>query len=262
MGIAVNGVEITDQEIEQELPHHQNAANPLKQSVHEVVLRTLLLQEADRLGILSETDNADGVDGVDNEARIEALLAQEVRVPEADDAACERYYRQQSQHFRSGDMVEARHILFQVTPTVPLALLRETGAAVLAELQAELPSNPERFAELAREYSNCASGALGGSLGQLTRGQTVPEFEQLMFRLAPGELAAHLLETRFGLHIVQVLRRVEGVLLPFDAVKSQIAAYLHQQAWQHALHQYLQILVGRAELVGVSLEGANSSLVQ
>ncbi|MDC8757029.1 peptidylprolyl isomerase [Janthinobacterium fluminis] len=248
MGISVNGVDISDSEIERELPHHQAAGNPLKQSVHELVLRTVLLQEAERLGIAGDGDDA----------RIEALFAQEVRVPEADAAACEIYYRNQPQRFTNGAMVEARHILFQVTPSVPLELLRETGEAVLAELRVK----PERFAELAREYSNCPSGAVGGSLGQLSLGQTVPEFEKLLFRLEPGAVAEHLLETRFGLHIVEVLRRIDGVLLPFEAVQAQIADRLKRAAWQRALHQYLQILVGRADIEGVTLEGADSALVQ
>ena len=58
MGISVNGVEITDAAIEEELPHHRQAANPLKQALHELVLRTALLQEADRLGIAGEDDDA------------------------------------------------------------------------------------------------------------------------------------------------------------------------------------------------------------
>jgi peptidyl-prolyl cis-trans isomerase C len=248
MGFAVNGVEIDDAQVEQELAHHQQAANPLKQAVHELVLRSLLSQEAQRLGMA----------GADDDERIEALLAQEVRVPQVDDAACQTYYRNQAPRFSSGDMVEARHILLQVTPSAPLELLRETGEAMLAELHA----HPERFAELAQQYSNCPSGAHGGNLGQLTRGQTVPEFEQLVFRLAPGALATHLLETRFGLHIVQVMRRIDGALLPFEAVKSQIAEYLGQQSWQRALHQYLQILAGRANIEGVTLEGADTPLVQ
>ena len=234
--------------IEKELPHHQQAANPLKQSVQEVVLRTVLLHEAERLGIAGE----------DDDARIEALFTQEVRVPEADDATCELYYRNQPQLFSNGEMVEARHILFQITPTVSLELLRETGEAVLQALKAQ----PERLDELAREYSNCASGEVGGNLGQLTRGQTVQEFENLVFRLKEGEMADRLLETRFGLHIVQVMRRIEGRLLPFDIVKPQIVDYLTTRAWQRGVHQYLQILVGRADIQGVTLDGAETPLVQ
>src|SRR5471032_3133210 len=136
MGIAVNGVDIDDSAIAAELPHQAQAANPLRQAVHEVVLRTVLLQEADRLGI----------DGADDDQRIEALFAQEVKVPDTDEASCQRYYQSQQQRFRSGDLVEARHILFQVTPAAPLELLRQTAELILAELQAR----PERFEELAR----------------------------------------------------------------------------------------------------------------
>jgi peptidyl-prolyl cis-trans isomerase C len=248
MGIAVNGVEIDDRQIELELPHHRQAANPLKQSVHEVVLRTVLLQEADRIGIA----------GADDDARIEALLTQEVSVPQADDAACLTYYRNHPQRFTRGAMVEARHILFQVTSTVPLDLVRDTAENVLAALQAA----PERFGELAAQYSNCPSGAVGGSLGQLNRGDCVPEFDDVLFRLGAGELAARPVETRFGLHIVQVLRRIDGSLLPFETVKSQIGAWLATAALQRGIHQYLQILVGRARIDGITLEGSASPLVQ
>jgi peptidyl-prolyl cis-trans isomerase C len=247
MGIAVNGVDIDDIAIEKELVHHQDAPNPLKEAVQELVLRTVLLQQADVLGILGDDDE-----------RIDTLLALQIQVPKADDEACLRYYCNNPAQYTSGDMVEARHILLQVTPGVPLELLRGTGEALLEALQAQ----PERFAELAGQYSNCSSGQVGGSLGQLSRGQCVPEFEELAFRLGEGELAGRLLETRFGLHIVQVMRKVAGTLLPFDAVKGEIAAFLDRQSTQRAIHQYLHILVGQAEIDGVELEGAASPLVQ
>lgn len=247
MGIAVNGVDIDDRAIEQELAHHQDAENPLKQAVQELVLRTVLLQQADTLGILGDDDE-----------RIDTLLALQVKVPKADEEACLRYYRNNAAAYTNGDMVEARHILLQVTPSAPLELLRGTGEALLEALQAQ----PERFGELAAQYSNCSSGQVGGSLGQLSRGQSVPEFEELVFRLGEGELAGRLLETRFGLHIVQVLRKVAGTLLPFAAVHDEIAAFLDRQASQRAIHQYLHILVGQAEIEGIALEGASSPLVQ
>jgi peptidyl-prolyl cis-trans isomerase C len=248
MAISVNGIEIDDSAIERELKHHQDADNPLKRAVHELVLRTLLLQQADILGL----------EAGDDEQRIEALLALQVQVPKADEGACYTWYRNNQARYTSGELVEARHILFQVTPGAPLELLRATGEAVLEELKL----HPDRFGELAGEYSNCSSGKVGGSLGQLSRGQSVPEFEELAFRLGEGELAGRLLETRFGLHIVQVLRKVQGKLLPYEAVKSEIAAFLDRQSSQRAMHQYLHILVGKAEIEGILLEGADSPLVQ
>jgi peptidyl-prolyl cis-trans isomerase C len=247
MGIAVNGVEIDDLAIEQELAHHQGADNPLKQAAQELVLRTVLLQQADVLGILGDDDE-----------RIDTLLALQIQVPKADEAACLRYYSNNTARYTNGDLVEARHILLQVTPSAPLELLRGTGEALLEVLQAE----PERFAELAAQYSNCSSGQVGGSLGQLARGQCVPEFEALVFRLGEGELAGRLLETRFGLHIVQVLRKVAGTVLPFEVVRNEIAAFLDRQASQRAIHQYLHILVGQANIEGLELDGATSPLVQ
>ena len=248
MGLSVNGVDIDDRQIELELPYHRDAANPLKESVYEVVLRTVLLQEADRLAIA----------GADDDARIEALLTREVSVPRADDAACLTYYRNHADKFTRGEMVEARHILFQVTPTVPLDLVRDTAEGILAALRAA----PERFGELAAQYSNCPSGAVGGSLGQLQRGDCVPEFDDVLFRLGANEFAARPVETRYGLHIVQVVRRIDGTLLPFETVKSQIAAWLSTAALQRGIHQYLQILVGRARIEGITLEGSTSPLVQ
>ncbi|MGK5030219.1 peptidylprolyl isomerase [Janthinobacterium sp. DSP2-3-3] len=248
MGISVNGIDIDDADIALELPHHERAGNPLKQAVHELVLRRLLLGEAERLGVQGGSDDD----------RIEALFAQEVRVPPADDEACRTFYAQRPQLFRSGALVEARHILFQVTPEAPLELLRTTAQAVLDALKLA----PERFAELAAQYSNCPSGALGGSLGQLSPGQSVPEFDALLFRLEAGALAGHLLETRFGYHIVQVQRRVEGQAIAYEAVRAQIADRLARAAWQRAVHQYLHLLVGRADIAGIELEGTASPLVQ
>jgi peptidyl-prolyl cis-trans isomerase C len=137
MGISVNGSDIPDSAIQAELAHHSGAPNPLKESVHEVVLRTLLLQEADSLGVT----------GADEDERIEALFAREVTVPEPDRASCERFYAANLERFAPSPIVEVRHILFQVTPNAPLELLRDTAQAVLDELL----KAPERFDALARQ---------------------------------------------------------------------------------------------------------------
>ena len=51
MPITVNGVELCDAEVEQELPKHQDADNPLHQAVIARILRRVMLDEAARLGI-------------------------------------------------------------------------------------------------------------------------------------------------------------------------------------------------------------------
>ena len=202
MPVIVNGVELNDAELEQELPRHADAANPMRAAITALVLRRVLLDEAARQGVHQGLAREDEIIG--------ALLDRQAPTPEADEAACLRYYQSNPQRFVVGELIEADHILFQVTPGVNLDMLRAHADAVLADLLAD----PSRFAEVARQQSNCPSAALGGNLGQLGRGDTVPEFEKAVFALPAGGLLPQVLQTRHGLHIVRVTRRVEGRRLP------------------------------------------------
>jgi peptidyl-prolyl cis-trans isomerase C len=56
-------------------------------------------------------------------------------------------------------------------------------------------AEPDKFAAVARELSNCPSGQQGGNLGQIARGDTVPEFEQAIFRLGANAILRHLVKT-------------------------------------------------------------------
>ncbi len=259
MSISVNEVEITDEDVERELPHHANAPVPVKAAVEALVVREVLLQAArNKLATELAASQAAVDDALIEDALIERLIELEVTSPLPTDAECETYYRKNLDQFRSGDLAEASHILFQVTPNVPLEALRIKAEEILQETLA----HPEQFADLARTYSNCTSSEVGGSLGQLTRGQTVPEFERVIFSLEQGQIAPKLLESRFGLHIVRVERRAEGRTLPFDVIREQLAQYLTEQVRARALKQYLKILVGQANIQGIELGGAQTPLVQ
>lgn len=248
MPVIVNNHELTDEEVERELDHHRDAPNPLQRATTAVVLRHVLLDEAAQLGIA----------GVDEEAVIAALLEQAVPTAAPERSECERHYAAHPQLFTVGELIEASHILYQVTPNVDLDSLRKRAEKTLAEVLAD----PAVFAERARTQSNCPSGEVGGSLGQLSRGDTVPEFEKVVFAMAPDSIFPRLLETRFGLHIVKVARRVEGRLLPFEQVEAPIANALSAARREAAWRQYLQVLVGRARIEGITLEGADTPLVQ
>lgn len=248
MPVLVNNYEITDADVERELPLHQDAPNPTQRATTAIVLRRVLLDEAARVGITA----------ADDEAVIEALLDQATPGSTPSREECERHYAQHPQRFTVGELVEAEHILYQVTPNVDLDGLRKRAEKTLAELL----ENPELFADRARTQSNCPSGEVGGNLGQLSRGDTVPEFEKVVFAMSPNSIFPRLLETRFGLHIVRVARRLDGKLLPFDKVEEQISSALSAARQEAAWRQYLQLLVGQAHIEGITLEGADSPLVQ
>jgi peptidyl-prolyl cis-trans isomerase C len=196
-------------------------------------IRSRLVERARALGIGADTE----------EALLDALLDREVQVTAPTEDDCRRYYAEHPDLFRSGDLVEADHILFAVTNGVPLAALRGRARQVLDEALAE----PERFAPLAAEFSNCPSAQVGGSLGQLARGDVVPEFWQAIVQSAGTGVMPALVESRYGLHVVRVSRRVEGRALPFEAVQPQIAARLAQRKLQQALRDYAHALMHEAE---------------
>ena len=216
--------------------------------------RELLRQRAVALGIL---DTASADKATIDEA-IEALLAREVPVPSPSEAECRRYYESHPQEFQSGDLVHARHILFQVTPAVRIPEIRAQAERKLNELL----DKPERFAAVAAEYSNCPSGQQGGSLGQIGKGETVPEFEQALFRLGPTGLLHELVRTRYGFHIVMVDRRIPGRKVPFDLERDRIAERLRAAVEEKAMRQYVSILAGQANIEGLAFDAAVSPLVQ
>lgn len=216
-------------------------------------LRELLRQRAVALGLLPPA-----ADESEIAAAIEALLDREVAVPSATAAECRRYYEAHRAEFTSGDLVFVRHILFQIAPGSPVDLIREQAEDTLIQLLAA----PDEFEVCALTLSNCPSGRQGGNLGQLGRGDTVPEFERALFADGATGVLPGLVKTRHGFHIVAIDRRVKGRLVPFEAVQAQIAERLAQRTQEVALRQYVQVLAGQAELRGVALDAAPTPLVQ
>ena len=125
-------------------------------------------------------------------------------------------------------------------------------------LLAALIERPDSFAAVAEAYSACPSAAHGGNLGQITAGQTTPEFEQALVVLSPGEMCAAPVATRYGFHIIRLDRKHDGKLLPFELVVSRIADYLNESVRRRADAQYIARLVSKAQIEGIELAGADA----
>ena len=257
--VSVNGVAIARDEIQREMQHHA-AEKPIvawQQAARALVIRELLLQEARRLAIVPQPlSDGEGRRETDEEAVIRGLIEREVSVPEPDDDTCRRYYERNRARFRSPDIYEASHILFAALPAdrEAHAQARADAAGVLATLQ----ENPDYFATLARAYSRCPSAEQGGNLGQITAGQTTPEFEQALIALEPGQMCDAPVATRYGFHIIRLDRKHEGRTLPYEVVAGRIADYLRDSVRQRADAQYVARLVSAARIEGVDLAGADA----
>jgi len=188
----------------------------------------------------------------------EWLLIREL-LEQRDEATLRRFYDNNRRRFVTTPLYEADHILVagRYDDGVAAAAAREKAA----RLAALLVEAPERFPDLARAHSDCPSAALGGSLGQIGPGDTTSEFEAALRTLAQGAISPPV-ETRYGVHLIRLNRHIEGRQLPFEAVRERIADYLDAHVRRQATAQYIALLIGRAEIRGIALDGASSPLVQ
>ncbi|MGL4240392.1 MAG: peptidylprolyl isomerase [Beijerinckiaceae bacterium] len=259
--ISVNGVEVSRAAIARETQNHP-AAKPIdawQAAARALAIRELLLQEARRLAVPAEPlADADGRRETDEEAMIRGLIEREVRTPEPDEATCRRYYEANRARFRSPDLCEAAHILVPIAGGGERADARRAAEALILRLA----EDPASFAALAKAHSACPSRDMGGNLGQIGPGQTVPEFEAALSAMTPGAVHREPVESRFGFHVVRLDRRIEGRTLPFELARPLIEDYLQERVRRTAERQYVQILAGKADIAGVALEGVASPLLQ
>ena len=255
--VRVNGVAIAAQAIAQELQYHpaESRDEAVYLATQALVVRELLQQRIAELGLQVTAGQGES----EEEAATRTLIEQEVPLPLADEAACQQFYNGNRQRFVSAPLLAARHILLAcpADDAEARSLAREQALGLVQQLQAA----PQRFAELALQHSACPSKEQGGALGQISKGQTVPEFERQLFRLPVG-LCQQPLESRYGYHLVFVDQRIEGEQLPYEVVAGSIRAELNQRVWQIGVSQYLQNLVGAANIEGIHLQGAETPLMQ
>lgn len=250
--IHVNNRCIDEDAILREMQYHpaENAGAARRAAAEWLVIRALLLDRAEAIGI----------EAVDEAAAIKAVIEREVDIPAPEEAECRRYFDNNPSRFRSPDLVEAAHILLPASPDD--GEQRARAEALAGELIEVLSVAPERFGEMARAQSACDSKHNDGRLGQLSRGDTVPEMETFLFNLEEGQLSPVPVKTRYGVHVVRVDKRVPGRALPYEAVADKIAEYLKEASWRRAFGQYVRLLAGGARITGFDIAAAESPLVQ
>jgi peptidyl-prolyl cis-trans isomerase C len=260
--IVVDGVVIDRKAIAAEMQNHPggDAAEALREAATALIVRQVLLAEARRLGIAATQEaDAAGRRETEEDALIRELIAREVPVPSADEETLQRYYDNNRRRFVTPPLYAASHILFAARrdDDEAFAAARDKAAA----LREQLVRQPHRFAEFAQGLSDCPSAKVSGSLGQVSSGETTPEFEAALSSLSPEELS-NPVETRYGVHLIRLDRKIDGEQLPFEAVRNRIADYLAERVERRASAQYISQLIGRAHIEGFDLVGSTQPLVQ
>jgi len=101
----------------------------------------------------------------------------------------------------------ARHILLRTGPQLTEAQARDK----LLDFKRRLASGQADFAQLARDNSQDASALRNGDLGWTNPGNFVPEFEEVLNTLSPGQVSDPVI-SRFGVHLIQVMERRQAKL--------------------------------------------------
>lgn len=133
----------------------------------------------------------------------------------------------------------ARHILIKTSQ-----VMSDEQAQQRLQLVRERLRHGEDFAGLAKRYSEDTTAPLGGDLGWLTPGETVPAFERVMDSLEPGQISEPV-RSQFGWHLIEVLeRRTKDMEDEFK--RMQARQILFQQRVEPALEDWLSQLRGQA----------------
>ncbi len=121
----------------------------------------------------------------------------------------------------------ARHILVTVNQTFP-DNTREKAEKKMSLIQKCLRANSERFAELARRYSECPSALEGGKLGRLPQGKLYPELDEVLFGLSEGR-TSDIVETELGLHLLYCEKIHLARTVPLSEARTKIHEMMQQR---------------------------------
>jgi peptidyl-prolyl cis-trans isomerase SurA len=133
-----------------------------------------------------------------------------------------------------------RHILLR--PTAQMS--QDQAVAKLTEVRQAVVSGKADFAVLARQMSQDGSAQQGGDLGWANPGMFVPEFEQVMNRLRPGQVAEPLV-SRFGVHLIEVTDRRNAPMSEQDQ-RTMARSALREKKLDEAYATWVQDIRGRA----------------
>jgi len=252
--VTVNGIALSEKDLANELQYHpnENFDVVVQQAGQALVVRQLLIDEAKNQGFDTSND----------EEAMQKLVESNISYDAPNEEICQRYFNSNKEKFMTMPLMEVDHILLAAAKDdiEGRDAASNNAKVIISQLQQEV-SNGESssFATLAKEYSACPSKESGGNLGQLSKGQTVPEFERQLMPLSEG-LSDRAIESRYGFHVVNINRKIEGKQLDYDMVSDKVRGYLINSASHLAIQAYIQSLVEQAEISGVEIKFSDENI--
>jgi len=169
---------------------------------------------------LSDEDVQSQLEEIAYQQAVEEELTADLEVS---DEEIEQFYEENADG-RFGERVSARHILVETEEEAEEALQRVQDGEDFAAVAQEMSTDP-------------GSASNGGDLGEITRGQTVPEFEEAIFAAEEGDVVGPV-ETQFGFHIIEITGKETPALADVeDEIREELLAPQRQEAVQTWLRE-------------------------
>jgi peptidyl-prolyl cis-trans isomerase D len=169
------------------------------------------------------------------------------------------YYDQHRDQYRTSEQAKVSHILIKTPLPGADGKIDEKGVTEAQNRAADLLKQIKagaRFEDLATKYSeDPGSAKQGGSLGWISKGQTVPEFEKAAFSLPKGQIS-DLVKSSYGFHIIRVDDRQDAHMKTLDEVKSLIEPVLKHQKAQQLAQRKAEDLLAQARKQGLDAASA------
>ena len=235
----------------------------LAEAERVLIDRVLLEREVERAGIVASDDEiesalallmprSDGVAGcragidtpdmrgeVARRLQIDKLVdLWTSRLPRPSAKAIRDAYQRNREQFWRPEFI----FVSQIIKNVFLEDEREAARAAIERAAEELDRGAD-FANTADAFSDCPGA--GGRMGYITRGEMVPEFEDVVFNLPLNKISP-VFETRFGFHIAKVTGQKAAGIRPFSEVAQQIGEALIDQGRERELESRMRTLRTRA----------------
>lgn len=151
-----------------------------------------------------------------------------------------KYYQSNLQKYQRTPQAEIRHILFPVPEGADEAAVR----ARAEEARAKIAAGAD-FATVAKQYSGPSSGASGGEVITVHRGELAAEIEAAAFGLPAGGLSPPI-RTEAGWHLIKVERVQAEAVAPFAEVRDTIREQLFQEKFEAKRKEWLAGLRSQA----------------
>ncbi len=148
-----------------------------------------------------------------------------------------RIYDAQTEEFLKEEQRSVSHVLIELSGDSENA---EDDALALAQEVAEKARQGLDFSTLASEYSaDAGSAQVGGSLGFINRGVTVPEFEAVAFSQEEGQISDPV-RSQFGYHVIRVDEIRAEAIMTFEEARSDLIDAATRQAAETEMFEVIE----------------------